>query len=203
MLYELATLTIRIGTVPQVTAGIAAFVNETAAKGTLLGCFTSDIGALNQVFVLRSFADTTEAQTERMRVYHSANPFNCGDAITALSLESYAPFPFLPPVKIGRYGGVYEIRQYTLKHGGLPQSIALWEAALPARVQLSPLLIAMYALDGAPRYAHIWPYADVGTRAKIRADAVAKGVWPPVGGPQWLADMRSTIMLPSAISPLQ
>jgi hypothetical protein len=202
MIYELATLTIRIGTVPQATAGIQAFVTAPAAKGMLLGCFASDIGVLNQLFILRSFVDAAEAQTERMRVYNSANPFNCGDVITAMSLESFAPFPFLPPVKVGPYGGVYEIRQYTLKHGGLPETIGLWEKALPARVRLSPLLIGMYALDGAPRYAHIWPYADVAQRAKIRAEAVAKGVWPPVGGPQWLAEMRSTITLPTAISPL-
>jgi NIPSNAP len=203
MLYELATLTIRIGSLPQVNAGIDGFVRDGAAKGTLLGCFATDIGALNQVFVLRSFEAAADVQAERLRVYTSANPFNCGDALTAMSLETYLPFPFVPPVKPGRFGGVYEFRQYTVKTGGLPQTAALWEKALPARLELSPLLVAMYALDGAPRYAHIWPYADVATRGKIRADAMAKGVWPPVGGAQWLADMRSTITVPTAISPLQ
>jgi len=106
-------------------------------------------------------------------------------------------------VKPGKYGAVYEIRTYKLKHGGVPNTIAAWEAAVPERIKLSPLVIAMYALDGPPRFTHIWPFVSLDARAAVRADSVAKGVWPPKGGPAWLTgEMRSTIALPTAISPL-
>jgi len=65
-------------------------------------------------------------------------------------------------------------------------------------------VIAMHALDGAPRFTHIWPYPSLNDRAAIRADSVARGVWPPKGGPDWLTpDMRSTICLPTAVSPMR
>jgi hypothetical protein len=201
--YELTTLTIKIGSVQAVTAGIDAFTKEPAAKGRLLGCWMSDIGDLNKVFVLRAFDDANALATERARVMNTANPFNCGDAITALEVDAYAPFPWLPPVATGNLGPVYEIRSYKLKHGGLPATMAMWEQALPARSKLSNVLIAMYTLDGPARFTHIWPYPSLDTRASIRSSAISQGVWPPKGGPEWLSEMRSTIALPLACSPLK
>ena len=83
-------------------------------------------------------------------------------------------------------------------------TIEAWKAAVPQRVKYSPLTIAMYAVDGAPRFTHIWPYKGLDDRAAVRAKTVAEGVWPPKGGPAWLtSDMRSTIGLPMPISPLR
>lgn len=171
---------------------------------SLLGCFTSEIGALNEVTVLRSFPDAAALAAERARRQGDTNPFGCGEALREITFEAYAPFPFLPPVNPGTYGSVYEIRTYRLKPGGVAPTIAAWEAAVPARVKLSPLTIALYALDGPERFTHFWPFADLNARASIRAEAVAQGIWPPKGGPAWLTgDMRSTIALPMAFSPLR
>jgi hypothetical protein len=203
MIYEIATLTIKLGTAPKAIAGIGDYVKAPAAKGTLLGCWATEIGDLNQLMVLRGFADHAELLNERERILQTTEPFGVGDAIAAMDFDSYAPFPFLPPVKPGKYGAVYEIRTYKLKHGGVPNTIAAWEAAVPERIKLSPLVIAMYALDGPPRFTHIWPFVNLDARAAVRADSVAKGIWPPKGGPAWLTgEMRSTIALPTAISPL-
>ncbi|MGO4406280.1 NIPSNAP family protein [Bosea sp. RAF48] len=203
MRYEIATLTIRLGKAAAVTAAIDAAFKAGEAKGELHGCWASEIGTLNQIILLRGFTDEAELRRERERILASGNPFGCGEDIVTLAFDSYAPFPFLPPIKPGRYGSVYEIRTYMLKHGGVPPTITAWEAAVPARVELSPLVIAMYALDGPARFTHIWPFASLDQRAAIRADAVAKGLWPPKGGPQWLTgEMYSTIALPTAISPL-
>jgi hypothetical protein len=60
-----------------------------------------------------------------------------------------------------------------------------------------------YALDGPPRFTHIWLFASLDARAAVHADAVAKGVWPPKSGPDRLTgDMRSIVALPTTISPL-
>jgi NIPSNAP len=202
MRYELATLDIKAGMAGKAMAGIDAFLKEPDAKGQLLGCWTSDIGDLNQIIILRSFADDAEMQTERMRVFKSANPFHCGEMLTGMSLEGHAPFPFMPPVTTGTFGKVYEIRRYRLKTGGLLPSIAAWEAAVPQRITISPLVIVMHTLDGPPRFTHIWPYTSLDGRSAKRAEAVATGNWPPRGGAEWLADMRSTIAIPAAFSPL-
>lgn len=204
MRYEIVTLSIRLGTLPGVVKGIEAWQQAPETQGTLLGCWTSEIGPLNDVILLRAFDNQEALESERRRTEASTSPFGAGDALRGLSSESYAPFPFLPPPVPGSFGPVYEIRTYRLKPGGLPPTIEAWAAALPGRTTLSPLVIAMIATDGPARFTHIWPFASLEDRGRIRAESVAKGFWPPKGGPDWLTgDMRSTIMLPTAISPLR
>lgn len=203
MLYDLATLSIRLGTLPKVVEGIDAWVRAPGAEGQFVGCWATEIGALNDVIVLRGFSDERALRAERDRLAASTNPFGCGEALRALTTEAYAPFPFLPPPQPGRFGAVYEIRTYRLKAGGVPATLAAWEAAVPARSAISPLALAMVALDGPSRFTHIWPYASLDARMAQRAEAVKQGVWPPKGGPEWLTgEMVSTIAVPTAISPL-
>lgn len=202
--YDLTTLTVRLGGIPAVVAGIDAHVKAEAARGTLLGCWTSEVGTLNRVVILRGFADDAELRAEHRRLLADPNPFGAGEAIAEIVCEAYAPFPWCPPPVPGAHGRVWEMRGYRLKHGGLEPTIAAWEKAMPARGAVSPLALVMYALDGAPRFTHFWPYASFDDRFDKRAKAVADGVWPPVGGPQWLTgDMVSTLLLPTAISPLR
>lgn len=204
MRYEIATLTLKFGTLGAVNAGVEAWTKDPAAKGKLLGAWFTEIGELNQYIILRSFKDDAEMQAERYRAFASTSPFNAGEAISALTFDSYAPFPWMGEVATGAFGGVYEIRTYKLKHGGVPPTIEAWKAAMVERGKLSPLSIVMYALDGAPRFTHIWPFKDVNERTAIRAESVKLGIWPPKGGPDWLTgEMRSTIAVPTAISPLK
>jgi hypothetical protein len=201
MLYELTTIDAHASVSKDVAAGVTAWAGE-AKTGKLLGIFNADVGALNQVYVLRAFDNANDAMAERNRALMSASPFNAGNHMTGLSMETYAPFPYLPPIKPGAFGGVYEFRAYTLKAGGVPAIVDLWQPWIAPRVAVSPLLTAMYALDGVPRYVHIWPYADAAVRANTRADCVAKGIWPPKGSAPWIQTMRSTITVPLPGSPL-
>ena len=204
MLYALATLTIKIGAGAKVSEGIERFIAEKEAKGRLLGCWISEIGQLNQVYMLREFANQADLTHERKRVYDARDPFYASEHIVEMVLDSYARFPFVAPTEPGHYGSFYEIRTYRLKHGGVPGTLAAWEPALPARLKISPIVTAMYALDGEPRMTHIWPYESLDQRQAIRAQAVSEGVWPPKGGADWLTgDMRSTIAVPLPISPLR
>ena len=177
--YELATLTVALRTAEKVAAAVHGYVNDGEARGRLLGCFVSEIGTLNQVIVLRGFADEEGLAAERKRTLMSTNPFNSSDHLTSLSLDSYAPMPELPPVEPGDFGPFYEVRTYDLRIGSLPKLMDAWRTALPHRTELSKLLIAMYALDGPPRFTHIWPYRSLNDRQAIRAEAVRRGIWPP------------------------
>jgi hypothetical protein len=203
MLYELAKLTIRIGATSQAVAGIQTYLSDAAAKGKLLGCWYAEIGDLNQVAVLRGFADVEEAAAERRRALASRSPFACQDVLAKIEMDSYAAFPGIPPIETGKFGPVYEIRTYTLKPGGLAGTIAAWEAALPKRRELSPNLVVMHTLDGPPRFTHIWPYPSLEQRTAIRAKSISLGVWPPKGGADFIAVMTNGIWLPTEISPLQ
>jgi hypothetical protein len=106
----------------------------------------------------------------------SANPFNAGGVITALEMDSYMPFPFLPPARVGTHDAVYEFRTYKLKPGRLPPTLAGWEAAIaPARDYTAHLMINMYALDGPPRITHVWGFDSLPQRASLRTAGYSAG----------------------------
>jgi hypothetical protein len=201
--YELATLSIGMGTAAKAAEAIAAYTTESCAGGKLLGCWVSDIGALNNIAVLRGFKDDVELARERDRTLRSSSPFGCAEFLTRLSMDSYAPFPGLPPVEVGAFGPVYELRSYVLKTGGLTPTFEGWAEKLPARTAISKLVIAMYALDGVPRITHIWPYESADARARLRAESVERGTWPPKSAVWLTPEMQSAIYLPTAVSPLR
>ena len=208
MYYEIATMTLPFGTAAQAAQQVDAFARAPGAGGELLACWSSDIGVLNQMIVLRGFADRAALDAERRRTLASASPFGCGELYQRLELASYVGFDWIRPVRPTNEsaiaGPVYEIRTYGIKPGGVTKTSELWAEYLPAREKLSPCVVAMLALDGPPRFTNIWAYPSLDARSRIRADAVAQGIWPPKGGPAWLTtDMVSTIALPTAGSPLK
>jgi len=184
--------------------GLQSWLNAPQAQGTLLGAWGTDIGALNEMFVLRAFDTSSAMMAERDRALLSDNPMGCMEYLDDLRFDSYRPFDFLPPVTPGTHGPVYEFRTYKTTLNGIAQTREKWRAAIPARSDYSPLTLAMYGLYGAPRVTQIWPYASLEARSKARAQSVADGHWAPRGGPDWLSpQMTSSIALPMPFSPLQ
>lgn len=207
---EIATITVPVGTtrsgsgLSDALGGIADFVNAEGAGGTLLGCWMSEFGPQNKILVMRGFESHEELFAERCRVLMSPEPFLPAARLASLKLEAFAQFPSLPPIQPGDPGPVYEFRTYVLKIGGLAPTLAAWEKGVPARAALSPLVTAMYALDGEPRFVHIWAYRNLEERRSIRAEAFRSGVWPATGAPEWLtSDLRSEVYMPTSISNLR
>lgn len=201
MFYEISTLRTQIFGAGKAAAGIDAWMTKGA--GTLLGAWFSDIGALNEVYLLRSYAAAAEMLDERERLARAENPFGCLDHLVSYQVESYRPLDFMGPVATGALGPVYEIRTYKTKLNGIMPTMQKWAVALPERDAYSTCSIAMYGIDGAPRLTQIWPYASLEARSKARGQSVTDGKWPPKGGPDWLSpDMTSTIALPMAFSPM-
>ena len=200
--YEIATLKTVIFGAGKAAAGLEAWLG--AGTGTLLGAFATDIGPLNEVYVLRGF-DTLEAMmAERRRALLSADPMGCSAFLVDLRFDSYVPFDFLPPVATGALGPVYEFRSYRTRLNGIAETQEKWRGAVPGRSAYSPLLFAGWGLDGPPRVAQIWPYASLAARAEARSRSVSAGAWPAKGGPDWLLpEMTSAIALPLPFSPLQ
>lgn len=197
MLYELATLSCPLLAVGRASEGVYDWVKDGEARGKLFGCWRTEIGTLGHLIVLRGFEAPEDMTTERRRALLSANPFNAGSVVTALEMDSYAPFPFLPQIRTEDRGGMYEFRTYRLKPGGLPPTLSAWEAAIaPAGEYTEHLVANMYALDGAPRITHIWAFTSLEERAELRSRAYGAGVWPPKGGPDQIAEATSTIALP-------
>jgi hypothetical protein len=199
--YDVTIATVRPGTYPQ---ALAALDKTLAGDSNLLACWYSEIGALNRILIIRKSADAAKAIANRFAALSARNPFGIGEFITDLSLDTYLPFDFMPPLQGGAYGPCYEVRSYVLKPDGLTPTIELWRKAVPGRAGVSPLLAAMVAVTGAAiRFMHVWPYKTYDERARLREKAVADGLWPPPGGPGHLLSQQADIYLPAAFSPLR
>lgn len=204
MQYDVTTITVRPGTTPRAIAKVEAPLTAGHAGKNLLACWYSEIGALNQILIIRNSPNLAEAIAEREAVLKSGNPFGIGEFIAGMTMDTFTPFDFLKPMQPGTHGPFFEVRTYILKPEGLMPTIALWQKALPARAAISPLLTAMSSVSGpVTRFMHIWPYTSLDDRQRLRGKSVADGVWPPPGGPDQLAVMQTDIYLPAVFSPMR
>jgi len=199
--YDVTILTVRPGTHPH---AINVLKDTLVNLPGLLACWYSEIGALNQILILRGGSDADAVNASRMQALSSGNPFGVGEWSVSMTMDTYVAFDFLPPLRPGKFGPCYEVRTYLLKTEGLAPTIELWRNAVPGRTKVSPLLTAMTSVTGAvTRFMHIWPYPSMDERARLRSKSVSDGVWPPPGGPGYLAAMQSDIYLPAEFSPLR
>jgi len=202
--YDVAMMTVHPGKHPDALMRLQRSLSEGAYSGQLLGCWYSEIGALNQILMIHTGADEPARTDARARILQSSDPFGVGGLLVGMSMDTYVSFPFLPPMKAGQYGRIYEVRTYAVRPDGLAPTMELWRKAVPARVTLSPLLVAMYSVSGTvTRFMHLWPYTSLDERQRLRAKAVADGVWPPPGGPDHFISMHSDIFLPADFSPMR
>jgi NIPSNAP len=92
---------------------------------------------------------------------------------------------------------IYEMRTYTIKPGSAAEFEQRWAPLIAARQQLSPLA-GIWRTEIGPlnQMIHVWPYASVDERTRIRAEAVARGGWPPPTS-DLIDAMESEILLPA------
>lgn len=199
--YDVTIITVRPATQ---TRALSILERVLTNDRTLLACWYSEIGALNQILILRSIIDPAAVLESRMAMLKSKSPFGVGEMMTGMTMDTFVAFDFLPPMQPGSYGPCYEVRSYNLKNDGLAPTIELWRKAVPGRAKISPLLTAMTSVTGpVTRFMHIWPYKSVEERGRLRAKAIDDGVWPPPGGPDHLATQQSDIFLPAPFSPMR
>ncbi len=200
MRYDVTILQARPGTAGPALAKLKD--NLPAGRNQLVGCWSTDIGALNRILLISAVADEAELAATRARLAANDNPFGIGEYLQTWSSDSYELFPFLDPIRPGAHGAFYEVRTYLMRPNGVPATIEAWRAALPARLKMSPMYCAMYSITGTvPRFMHIWPWPDLNTRHAVRSKAVETGVWPPKGGADRFHEMRNDIYLPAPFSP--
>lgn len=211
MIYELRTYTVKAGTAAEVAknAGEIGRAIRGDDYGKLEGYWITEIGPLNQVMHLWSYAD----MNERMRVRGELGR-------NKRWVEEYVPLirarlvrqdvrlmtAAIPPVAPATQGNVYEFRNYRLVPGGAPKWHALLKEALPAREKISKIVAAFTTEAGQPNeICHIWAYPSLNARAEARAAAMKDPVWQDFIAKDLplIEEMHTTIMLPAAHSPLQ
>jgi hypothetical protein len=186
---------------PKQVPALGEWLKANPRKGEFLACLVAEIGDLNKVMLLHRYDGEADLAADRAAVAASADPYGIGDMIAGTTSDTFELFPFLPAIKAGACGPIFEVRT---RSQGLQPTIASWEKAVPARVKMTPLLGAMYSTTGAvTRFMHIWPYPSLEVRAQTRRTAIETGVWPPPGGPGQLLTMANAIFLPAPFSPIR
>lgn len=212
MIHELTIQEFRPG-----RAADAARIAETAeatirgdAHGALAGCWISEIGALNRMFTLRSFP-SLDARAAALAALGALPRWQgeCRAPVLDLLLGEEAQLlecvagPDAPPS-----GGIYELRHYALRPGGLDTWLALFLAALPARTRHSPVVGVFRPVAGpADQVWHLWSYPGLDARLRARDAAAADPDWKAFLGRSrelgLVQRMANTILLPAAHSPLR
>lgn len=96
---------------------------------------------------------------------------------------------------------LYEMRTYTLQPGSLPEVLKRFGAAYEHRRRYSEMAGLWYTEFGPlNQIVHIWPYADLAERGRIRAESVQDPHWPP-SLTEFQREMTTEIFVPCPFSP--
>ena len=211
MIYELRTYTVRQGTLPDVVKA-ASTVSRDIRKddyGKLEGYWSTDIGPLNQVMHLWSYADLNERA--RLRGELAKNPRWNKEYVPIIRPNLVRQDIRLlnavrAPAAPAKTPNVYELRCYRAKPGSAKPWLDLFTKSLEVREKYSKIVGLWTTEAGQPNeVCHIWAYADLNTRAAVRAESGKDPGWQAFikSSTGLLDEMHSTIMLPAAHSPLK
>ena len=205
MIVEMRTYTLQPGTVGQFEERFGAALAVRAKLSPLAAFWHTEVGPLNRVIHVwpyKDFEERTRVRAESQKL--QGWPPNTREFVVEQQSEVFLPAPFSPKLEPRKLGGLYEIRLYTLKPGGVPGVIDRWSTAIAERVKLSPLAFAGHSeFGGLNRWCHIWAYKDAAERFAVREKARKDGIWPPSGGqPSQTLVQENMLVVPSAFSPL-
>jgi hypothetical protein len=205
MIVEMRTYTLKPNTVPAVEAQYAISLPDRVKLSPLGGFFHTEVGTLNQVIHMWQYADVAErARIREEAGKHPLWPPKISEYLMEQETKILLPAPFNPPLEPRKIGNIYEIRTYMYQPGSIPHVLEQWGAAIEARQKLSPFVGAWYTeLGPLNQWTHIWAYESSNHRMEIRAEAIAKGVWPPPRHEKvTLLKQENALVIPAAFSPL-
>jgi NIPSNAP len=210
MLYELRTETLKPGTLGTMIKAASTVEHDIRQDryGKLEGCWSTEIGPLNQVIQLWSYADFSERS--RLHGELATNQRWAGEYIPLVRpLLQRQEIRLLnavrPPIAPASTGNLYELRNYRAKPGASTQWLELFTAALPARERHSKIVGLWQTEAGQPNeVCHLWAYSSLNARDAQRSASLKEPEWQAfiANGGLLLDEMHSTIMLPAPHSPL-
>ncbi len=206
MIIEVRTYQLKPGSVPEVEKRFAECLPAREKLSKLTALWHTEIGPLNEITHVWTYDSFEQRMAIRGEAVKSGVwPPPIAEFIVTMQSEIFLPAPFSPALTPREVGPLFEIRSYSMAPGAIPGTIERWAAKIDERVKLSPLVGAWYTeLGGLNKWVHIWAYKDVAERQRIRAEAVARGIWPPTGGaPGQLVRQENKLVLPASCSPLR
>ena len=206
MIVEVRTYQLKPGTLVEAEKRFAAALPVREKHSRLAAFWHTEVGALNQiihVWTYDSFAQRTAVRAAASKEEGWPPPIR--EFVVSQQSEVFLPAPFSPPLTPKEVGPVFEIRSYTIAPGAIPGVIERWAGKIDERVKLSPLVGAWYSEFGElNKWVHIWAYKDAAERQRIRADAVARGLWPPGSGATGaIVAQENMLVAPASFSPIR
>ncbi len=204
MLYEVRTYTLKPGAVAQWEQNFCSALPSRLKHSPLGALWHTEMGPLNQVIHAWPYESLQQRTEIRAKAAQEPDwPPKGGDLILNMESEIWIAAPFSPALGGNqKLGNVYEMRIYQYQPGAMPKVLEAWEKSLPERTKLSPIAACMYSDIGAlNRWMHIWPYASMAERQRIRSESQKLPNWPPKTR-EWLVSQQTKILMPAACSPM-
>jgi NIPSNAP len=206
MIIEVRTYQLKPNAVPEFEKRFGESLPERQKLSKLAAFWHTEVGPLNEithVWPYDSFEQRTAIRAEAVKT--GVWPAKTSEFIVSMQSEIFIPTPFSPSLEPREVGPLFEIRSYTLAPGAVTGMIERWATKIGERVKLSPLVGAWYSEFGElNKWVHIWAYKDAAERQRIRAEAIARGVWPPGGGAAGLVlKQENKLVMPASFSPLR
>lgn len=205
MIYEFRTYDIKPRTLGDYQAELEKALGGGRTKySPLFGYWYTEFGPLNQALHVWLYQDLEERRKVREQVANLGYwPPATGPLLAAQTSEIVFPAPFNDETITGEQGPLYELRIYTYATGDIPKVIDAWGKAIDERRKHSPFIGAWYTEFGRlNKWYHMWAYKSLEERLRIRADMIARKIWPAPGGPAPL-NQENRLFLPFPFSPLK
>ncbi|MEK9645207.1 MAG: NIPSNAP family protein [Alphaproteobacteria bacterium] len=207
MIFEVRTYRLKPRGVPEFIDTFGKAYEKRKSLSRIAAFFHTEIGPLNEVIHIWPYKDGLDREKKRVTSVKNkkyAWPPKVGHLQEHMQSEIFVPSPFTPEFPKNKVGPIFEWREYTLIPGMIAELYKNWEKAIPKRIEMSPLVMAMHTdLGGLNKFVHIWGYESLEHRAEVRAEAAAKGIWPPKGRRETLQIQANKICFTTPFSPLQ
>ena len=204
MIYEIRTYDLKPRSIPEFERRTAERLPGRLEYSRLGGFWRTEVGPLNQVVHIWPYDDLNRrAEIRAQAIAGGAWPPDNAEFILDMQSEVYHPAEFMTPLGERKIGPVYEMRIYTYPPGAIPAVLEAWGGRIAEREKLSPLAGCWYSEIGAlSKFVHLWAYESFEERLRIRAEATAKGIWPPPSGVTPLKQ-ENKLLVPFPFSPMQ
>ncbi|MGE3988840.1 NIPSNAP family protein [Pseudorhodoplanes sp.] len=201
MLFELRTIAGLPSAMGRVVAAAAGDASSEHGSHKLEGAWTTEIGTLGRLVELRSLPGAAVSTIEPgLAERHT----ELHDAITGTDNALLSPLlPLQPPSGASH---VYELRRYRVRPGHIDEWLRHFVAVMPARERHSARVgLWRYLCGPTDDVLHLWVYDGLDHRAAARAKVMQDPDWQSFlkVGSTLLTEMHSTILLPTAYSPMK
>ena len=207
MIYEIRTYSFTSGSVKWFEAGFAEAIPYRLKYSKLGAFWKTAIGPLNEALHIWLYDDLKHREQARAEALNDPNwdgPRAPSSMYVWNDTEVFHPAPFMRPWgETQELGNIYEMRMYTYKPGTIPEVLKRWGEAIPYREKYSPLAAAWYTnVGGLNKFIHVWPYANLAEREKVRAEANKDPHWPAPTR-EFLVRQENKILTPAPFSPMR